>query len=401
MDYDIAVVGAGPAGLALARALADTGLRMVLFDCQDEALLADPPVDGRDIALTHLSRRLMEGFGAWGRIPTDEISPLRAARVVDGDSPYTLDFDNDTGHRSPLGYLVANHLIRKSLYEVVAPLDRVELVAGAEVVSVSSDAGGARVGLADGRCLSARLLVGADTRFSATRRRMGIGAMMKDFGRVAIVCRMEHELAHENTAWECFHYGRTLAVLPMPGKASSIVITVPADLAAGIVDMDEASFNADIERRFGRRFGRMRLVGERFSYPLVAVHADRFVARRFALIGDAAVGMHPVTAHGFNLGLSGVDLLAAEIRAACSRGGDIASSTGLARYQARHRLATLPLFHGTNEIVGLFTDERMPARLARKIVLRLSNHLPPVKSAIRNKLVSRSHVGGPLLRWLP
>ncbi len=401
MDYDIAVVGAGPAGLALARALADTGLRMVLLDCQDEAHLADPPVDGRDIALTHLSRRLMEQLGAWARIPADEISPLRAARVIDGDSPYTLDFDNDTGHGAPLGYLVANHLIRRSLYEVAAPLDRVDLIAGAEVVSVSSDAECARVELADGRCLSARLLIGADTRFSATRRQMGIGAMMKDFGRVAIVCRMQHELSHQNTAWECFHYGRTLAILPMPGNASSIVITVPADLAPGILEMDEAQFNADIEQRFGHRLGGMQLVGERFSYPLVAVHADRFVARRFALIGDAAVGMHPVTAHGFNLGLSGVDLLATEIRAACSRGGDIASPTGLARYQSRHRLATLPLFHGTNEIVSLFTDDRMPARLARKAVLRLSNHLPPVKWAIRNKLVSRGHVGGPLLRLLP
>jgi ubiquinone biosynthesis UbiH/UbiF/VisC/COQ6 family hydroxylase len=401
MDFDIVVVGAGPAGLAMGRALADTGLSMALIDCQDESRLADPAVDGRDIALTHLSRRLLQQFGAWDRIPGEQISPLRAARVIDGDSPYTLDFNNQGRQRGPLGYLVANHLIRKALYEVCAPLDRVELLTGREVASVSSDAEGARVVLSDGQEISARLLIGADTRFSQTRRQMGIGAMMKDFGRIAIVCRMQHELPHENTAWECFHYGRTLAILPMPGKASSIVITVPADMAPEILQMDEARFNADIEQRFEHRLGGMRLEGERFSYPLVAVHADRFVARRFALIGDAAVGMHPVTAHGFNLGLSGVDLLATEIRNAHSRRGDIAAPSVLARYQSRHRLATLPLFHGTNEIVGLFTDDRLPARLARKAVLRLSNHLPPVKWAIRNKLVSRGHVGGPLLNLLP
>ena len=401
MDYDIVVVGAGPAGLALARSLAGTGLSMALVERQPQAELADPPVDGRDIALTHLSRSILQRLGAWEHIPPDQVSPLQAARVVDGDSPFSLDFDNSGRAGEPLGYLIANHLIRKALYEVVAPLDRVDILADTTVTGVSSHAEAAEAVLADGRRLRARLLVGADTRFSHTRQQMGIGAEMKDFGRVAIVCRMQHELAHDNTAWECFHYGRTLAILPMPGNASSIVITVPADEAPAFVGMDEAAFNADIEERFGHRLGNMRLSGERFSYPLVAVHAQRFVAQRFALIGDAAVGMHPVTAHGFNLGLSGVDLLTREIRRQVSHGGDIADPAALARYQSHHRLATLPLFHGTNEIVGLFTDDRLPARLARKAVLRLSDHLPPVKWAIRHKLVSRGHVGGPFLGLLP
>lgn len=400
MDYDIVVVGAGPAGLALARSLAGNGLRMALIERQAETELADPPVDGRDIALTHLSRSILQRLGAWDRIAADQVSPLQQAKVLDGDSAYTLEFDNSGQAGEPLGYLIANHLIRRALFEAVAPLDGVDLLSDTTVTRVSSSADAAEAVLADGRRLSARLLIGADTRFSDTRRQMGIGAEMNDFGRVAIVCRMQHELAHDNTAWECFHYGRTLAVLPMPGNASSIVITVPADEAPGIVAMHEAEFNADIEQRFGHRLGRMRLSGERFSYPLVAVHAKRFVAQRFALIGDAAVGMHPVTAHGFNLGLSGVDLLVREIRRLISRGADLADPTALARYQSRHRLATLPLFHGTNEIVGLFTDDRLPARLARKAVLRLSNHLPPVKWAIRNKLVSRGHVGGPFLSLL-
>ena len=400
MDYDIAVAGAGPAALAFARSLADTGLRIVLLERQTGEQLASPPVDGRDIALTHLSRGILQRLGAWDHIPADQISPLQRARVIDGDSPYTLDFEGSGRGAEPLGYLVANHLIRKALYEVTASLDSVDILTGADVVSVGSDAEEAKVSLADGRRLSARLLIGADTRFSNSRRQMGIGAEMKDFGRVAIVCRMLHELPHEHTAWECFHYGRTLAVLPMPGNASSIVITVPADLAPEILAMGEGAFNRDIEERFGHRLGAMQLTGERFSYPLVAVHASRFVARRFALIGDAAVGMHPVTAHGFNLGLSGVDLLGSEIRGLAGRGADIADPAALHRYQTRHRLATLPLFHGTNGIVGLFTDDDLPARLLRKAVLHISNHLPPVKWAIRNKLVSRGHVGGALLQLL-
>ena len=401
MDCDIAIVGAGPAGLALARSLADTSLHIVLLERQSCEQLADPVFDGRDIALTYLSRRLLCQLGAWEHIAPAEIAPLQCARVLDGDSFRTLDFGDARTDAEPLGWLIANRLIRKALYKVTAPLDRVALRCGVAVERVVADADGVHLALADGTTLRARLLVGADTRFSTARRHMGIGATMKDFGRVAIVCRMQHALPHEHTAWECFHYGRTLAILPMPGDASSIVITVPADQAPDILAMEGEEFAQDVACRFGYRLGDMRLVSERIAYPLVAVHADRFVAQRFALIGDAAVGMHPVTAHGFNLGLSGVDLLAGEIRSQWQRGADIASATVLARYQSRHRLATLPLFHGTNGIVSLFTDDRLPARLARKAVLNLSERLPPVRWAIRHKLVSRDHVGGSLLTLLP
>lgn len=389
MHYDVAVIGAGPAGLAFARSLADTGLRIALIDKQPLEELADPAIDGRDIALTHQSLKLLNQLGAWQNIPNDGISELREARVIDGNSPYVLDFNNDGQNDEPLGYLVANHLIRKALFEVVAPLDRVELITGVSVTGVATDQNGGHVTLSDGRELTATLLVGADTRFSETRRRMGIAAEMNDFGRVAIVCRMEHEQPHENIAWECFHYGRTLAILPMPGRSSSVVITVPANLADGIVNMDEDEFNADIARRFEHRLGAMRLVGKRHAYPLVAVHAKKFCANRFALIGDASVGMHPVTAHGFNLGLSGADILAGEISKALRRGRDIGSESVLLAYQTRHMLDTRPLFHGTNSVVSLFTNDSFPATVLRKAVLHLSNHLPPVKWAIRHKLTAK------------
>lgn len=390
MHFDIVVIGAGPAGLAFARSLADSGLRIALVDQQSPEDLSNPAVDGRDIALTHQSVEIMKRLGAWQQIAAEDISELREARVIDGDSSYVLDFPADLKTGEPLGWLVANHLIRRALFKVVEPLDRVEMICGVEVSDNRTDESGGRVLLADGRELTASLVIGADTRFSASRRRMGIAAEMNDFGRVAIVCRMKHTLPHDNVAWECFHYGRTLAILPMPGNASSIVITVPANLADGILAMDAAAFNADIEQRFERRLGTMQLVGERFAYPLVAVHAKSFRAERFALIGDAAVGMHPVTAHGFNLGLSGADLLVREIHKALRRGDDIGSDAVLAAYQARHLLDTRPLFHGTNSVVGLFTNDAFPATMLRKAVLHFSNHVPPVKWAIRHKLTGKS-----------
>jgi len=397
MSFDIAIIGAGPAGLAFACSLADTGLRIVMVERLSADELADPPVDGRDIALTHLSKQILERLGIWQRFPAGSVSPIREARVVDGTSPYTLNFDSAKDDFDALGYLVSNHLIRKALYEATEELEHVELITDTSVTATRTDDDGGSITLSDGRTLDASLIVAADTRFSDTRRKMGIAADLHDFGRTAIVCWMEHELPHHNIAYECFHYGRTLAVLPMPNNTSSIVITVPTSLADSILAMDEDHFNADIRQRFGNRLGGMKLVGKRHPYPLVAVHADRFAAKRFALVGDAAVGMHPVTAHGFNLGLSGADILASEIKKALDKGRDFGADTVLQRYQSKHMQTTRPLFHGTNGIVSLFTNDALPAKLARKAVMRLSNNLPPVKWLIKNKLTSRSHSGGLVL----
>jgi ubiquinone biosynthesis UbiH/UbiF/VisC/COQ6 family hydroxylase len=224
---------------------------------------------------------------------------------------------------------------------------------------------------------------------------------MHDFGRVCIVCRMEHQRPHEGIAFECFHYGRTLAVLPLTSHRSSIVVTAPMHQRDSMIKMSDASFSADIRHRFDSRYGDMKLVSERFAYPLVGVHASKFYAKRFALIGDAAVGMHPVTAHGYNLGLSGQEILANEIISAAARQRDIGAMQLLERYQRKHMRTTKPMFHATNEIVKFFTDDRVPAKLARKVALRLANRIPPIKGLIRNKLTETSNRSGllpPLFR---
>ncbi|MGB1109517.1 MAG: 5-demethoxyubiquinol-8 5-hydroxylase UbiM [Gammaproteobacteria bacterium] len=397
MSYDVAIVGAGPAGLAFVRSLEGSGLRVASIDQLSKATLEHPPVDGRDIALTHLSVKIMQSLGAWDLIDPESVSPIHQAKVLDGQSPKTLNFDTGGQNLEALGYLVSNHLLRKALYEVVEPMECVDFHTDSLVRSVSLGDDGAEIELDDGEKIESRLVIAADNRFSLTRRQVGIGADMLDFGREAIVCWMEHEQSHDNTAFECFHYGRTLAVLPMPGNVSSIVVTARADEAEHLAHLSPEAYARDIEQRFEHRLGSMQMIGERHRYPLVGVHARQFVKRRFALVGDAAVGMHPVTAHGFNLGLSGQDILAQQVRKAAEQGRDIGGMDVLKAYERKHMMVTRPLFHGTNSIVGLFTNDSAPAKLIRKAVLNVSDKLPPVKWFIREKLTTEKHgLGFPL-----
>jgi ubiquinone biosynthesis UbiH/UbiF/VisC/COQ6 family hydroxylase len=388
MNYDLIIVGAGPAGLSFARSLKYSHLKLLIIEKSNLETIREPIPDGREIALTHLSVKLLKELDAWNRIDPESISPIKTAKVLDGDSPYFLDFDSTSA--DALGYLVPNNLIRRSLYEAVEKQGNIEFLNEVSVDSLSTNRHGGIVHLSSGESHEAALIVAADSRFSGTRRNMGIGASMRDFAKTAIVCRMEHQKPHEQTAFECFHYGRTLAVLPMPGNLASIVITVDNELADEIVNMDEACFSRDIEQRFGHRLGEMKLVGKRYAYPLIAVHAHRFVANRFAVIGDAAVGMHPVTAHGFNLGLRGQATLAAQINKALVNGRDFSSQQVLQRYETKHMRITKPMYWGTNGIVGLFTNDKPPAKAVRNIVLRIANNFPPIKRVIKNRLTEIS-----------
>lgn len=111
MTYDIIIIGAGPAGLSFARSLADTELRIALIEKQSRKQIATPEFDGRDIALTHLSVRILKKLGIWARFEPDDRPPIKAARVLNGTSPYCLTFDSENESIDELGYIVSNHII--------------------------------------------------------------------------------------------------------------------------------------------------------------------------------------------------------------------------------------------------------------------------------------------------
>ncbi|MFO1220892.1 MAG: 5-demethoxyubiquinol-8 5-hydroxylase UbiM [Burkholderiaceae bacterium] len=396
---DVLVVGAGPAGLALGAALGDAGLQCTVLEQQGRAAIDAPAEDGREIALTHRARRIMEQLGLWAAVDAAEIAPLREARVLDGDAPQSLRFaatataTATSSGDDALGWLVPNHLIRRAALAAALQRPSTQLVCDARVTALERSDTHASLTLADGRRWQAPLVVAADSRFSGTRRLAGIGAAMKDFGRSVVVGRVAHERPNDGIAWECFRYGNTLALLPMNGQQVSAVVTLNSQRAPEWLALADDAFAQRIEAQTAGRLGAMRAVGPRHHYPLVAVYADRFVAPRFALVGDAAVGMHPVTAHGYNFGLYGVEVLARELGSVRSRGGDIGALAPLLAYEREHRRITLPIYHGTNAIVSLFTDERTPAKLARKAVLQVAEHAPGLSTLIK-AAVTRQLTGG-------
>ncbi|WP_233870387.1 5-demethoxyubiquinol-8 5-hydroxylase UbiM [Paraburkholderia adhaesiva] len=396
METDIVIVGAGPVGLCLARSLSGSGLRIVVVEQQSLDEIENPKFDGREIALTQRSARIMQQMGLWDRIESDERSPLSAAKVFNGSSPSALEIGHELGGHNELGWLVSNCVIRKAAYDALrggmTENGNVTLLTSETVTGIKTDSVSANVTTGHGLTISASLIVAADNRFSTTRKMMGIAAEMRDFGKSMLVCRMTHDEPHHHTAWEWFGYDQTLALLPLNpdpstnAHRSSVVLTLPGREIAELARLDPEEFRLNIEQRFARRLGSMELVSTRHVYPLVSVYPGRFVGQRFATVGDAAVGMHPVTAHGFNFGLVGVETLSKEILDARLNGLDIAADSVLARYESRHRRATKPLYLATRFITDVFTNSTAPARLARDIMLRAASHFMPFRKAVAASL---------------
>ena len=399
MNVDIVIVGAGPSGLCLARALSGQGLTIAVIEQQSLDAISNPAFDGREIALTQSSASAMKDLGLWQLIEPQAISQLRDAKILDGRSQFEMLIPHQLSKYQELGWLISNHVIRKAAYDATQEANDlhhdITLIPGRKVIKVKTSQQMAGVVLDDQTEISTKLVVAADNRFSTTRRMMGIAADMHDFGRNMLVCCMTHDAPHDHIAWEWFDYGQTLALLPMnpdpeSGRyRSSVVITVASDEAEELMKLSPEEFSRNAKERFGNRLGEMDLVSTIHSYPLVSVYPKRLVGTRFATVGDAAVGMHPVTAHGFNFGLLGVQKLSKEILGAHRVGKDIGDQALLLRYERTHRLKTKPLFLMTRLITEIYTKESPPAKFLRKALLHVSEKLTPFKKSIALSLTGR------------
>ncbi len=382
MIFDIVIVGAGPAGLAFACGFANTKLKVAIIDKLSKKILANPAIDGREIALTHHSANILKKIGVWDYIPNELISIIKEAKILDDSSKYSLNFKHQDINKESLGYLIPNNIIRKYLYKRLKNISNVTLINRTECLSIDNNNNKySSLLLSNKRKIKSSLVVAADSRFSKMRSKVGISAFIHNFDKNMIVCRMEHEKPHHNIAYEFFRYKQTQASLPYIKKQSSIVTTVSKETSSYLKGISKNKFNKEIQNNFNNFFGKMKLIGKRYSYPMITTYSKKFVANRFALVGDAAVGMHPVTAHGFNLGLKGLEILTKEIKSALDRNIDISSSRVLRNYQYKLHRVAIPLYLSTNGIVSLYTNVTYPAKLARKFALRMVNSIKPVKQA--------------------
>ncbi len=383
INADVAVVGGGIAGGALACLLAGAGLAVVSIDRESlEARLA-PAFDGRTTAISFGSRRVLEGAGIWAELEP-HASPIEQIRIADGASPLFLHFDTEAVEGRAFGWIVDNALIRRALARRGGELPTLTSLSPATVTRFESGPARATLGLDDGTVIRAPLIVGADGKGSTMRTLAGIELRKTDYQQIALVFVAAHELPHHQVALEHFHASGPFAVLPMVDgddgiHRSSVVWTVRQDEAPALLAMDEVAFNDALQPLFGDYYGRVSLLGRRFSYPLGLQEARQYVAPRLTLAADAAHSIHPIAGQGLNLGLRDVALLAELVMDAARLGLDMGNAGLLARYSRERRGDALRLIAATDSLNRLFSNEVAPVRLTRTLGLGLVDKMPALK----------------------
>ncbi len=399
-DAEVLIVGGGLNGPALALALAQVGIAALVIDARPAPARAEPGFDGRAYALALGSQRLLGAIGVWDLVAerAETIRAVKAGdgRPYDGAAPVFLHFEGADLAEGPMGAMVEDRFLFAALRAAMAAAG-VTVLSGESVVAQAPG----EVTLASGRRLTGALVVGADGRDSGTAARAGIRRIGWDYGQTALVCAIAHDAPHHGVAHQLFLPGGPLAILPLPQNRSSIVWTERRETATGIARLSDADFLAALRPRFGEFLGALRLEGARFSYPLALSLAERWVAPRLALLGDAAHGVHPIAGQGLNLGFRDVAALAEVLAEATRRGEDIGATDVLTRYERWRRFDTIRLALGMDAVNRIFSNDNPLLRAARDLGMGLVTRTPPLRRAFQRQAAGLSTALPRLLTGTP
>lgn len=392
LNCDLLIVGGGMVGAALAAVCSGQGLSIVVTEAREPQ--RDWPagdIDLRVSALSHASQRLLERLGrspsAWERIQALGASPYREMRVWDAVSGAGIHFDSADLGEPDLGHIVENRVIQLALWERLEAAPDVTLLCPARGAALSLPAQGAsspipepvRLELSDGRCIGARLLVGADGRDSWVRGQAGITSSGWEYDQHAIVANVRVAEPHRQTAWQRFLPSGPLAFLPLADGRCSIVWSATEERARQLMALDDAAFALELERAFDHRLGAVIDIGRRAAFPLRLQHADQYVRARLALVGDAAHAVHPLAGQGVNLGFLDAAQLAENLVEALARGRDIGGLWTLRRYERARRGDNLRMLAAMDALKRLFSNDNPLLVAARAAGLTLADRLVPVK----------------------
>lgn len=396
-NVDIAISGASFAGLALAHALTSafgSEIRIAVVDPkpQPHETNADSSEDARAFALSAGARHMLEALGLWTGL-SSVAQPVTDIEITDssleaGVRPVLLKYDNriaaeerdgsSTGPE-PASHIVPAPALARALWDATRSNPNLMLITPGNIASFAASEAGMAIELEDGGKLSASLLVGAEGRGSPSRKKANIKTVGWAHDQTAIVTTIAHERPHDGRAIQHFLPAGPFAILPLVGNRSCLTWTEDSNEAVRILDRDDKGFLEEIETRVAGRLGALSLAGPRQSWPLATHLARAYVAPRYALVGDAAHGVHPIAGQGLNLAFRDVAALAEIIADTLRLGLDPGSLEALGRYERWRRFdsaMSTAAFDGLNR---LFSSDGTLMRATRDIGLGLVDRMPGVK----------------------
>ncbi|POT56668.1 FAD-dependent 2-octaprenylphenol hydroxylase [Citrobacter amalonaticus] len=380
-SVDVAIVGGGMVGLAVACGLQGSGLRVAVLEQREpQPLAADAAPALRVSAINAASEKLLTHLGVWSDIVARRASCYHGMEVWDKDSFGRIAFDDQSMGYSHLGHIVENAVIHYALWQKAQNSSDITLMAPAELQQVAWGENEAFLTLKDGAMLTARLVVGADGANSWLRNKADIPLTFWDYRHHALVATIRTQEAHGAVARQAFHGEGILAFLPLSDPhLCSIVWSLSPQEAERMQQASVDEFNQALTIAFDNRLGLCSLESERQAFPLTGRYARQFAAHRLALVGDAAHTIHPLAGQGVNLGFMDAAELIDELKRLHRQGKDIGQYLYLRRYERSRKHSAAMMLAGMQGFRELFAGENPAKKLLRDIGLKLADTLPGVK----------------------
>jgi len=359
--FDVAVVGGGLVGKTAALALTQSGYKTALLAQPATPRPADLAFDTRVYALSSSSQALLERLRVWQALDHSRLAPVYDMRVY-GDAHAELHFSAYQASVPQLAWIAESSLVEASLDAALRFQPNLTWFdARAQGFDVRDDA--AVLTLSSGQVLEADLVVGADGAHSWVRSQMGAKIERRDYRQTGVVANFKASLPHRETAYQWFHEGEIVALLPLPDGHVSLVWSAHTAHADELLALDPAQLAAEVERVSHGQVGALDCVTPAAGFPLALQTVDKLIAPRVALVGDAAHLIHPLAGQGMNLGLRDVAALADAI-AGKESFRNLGDTVLLRRYERSRREDIRALMVATDGLQRLFA---VPGSLAKAV----------------------------------
>jgi 2-octaprenylphenol hydroxylase len=378
-DYDVAVVGGGMVGAALACALAQRDFSTVLLEAREPALVWEPgSYDLRVSAITRASQQMLQNLGVWQTMVEDRVTPYQHMHVWDRAGLGEIHFDAADLAEPDLGHIIENRVIVRALWKSLEGAG-VKVLAPTRLGALGFADEGAGLTLADGSILHVGLVVAADGARSQVRELAGIESRSEPYDQHAVVATVSAERGNQSTAWQRFMRDGPLALLPLERELFSIVWSTSPNEAERLCALPEHEFNGLLTEASESRLGQLAVLGARAAFPLRLQHAEKYVLPGLALVGDAAHVIHPLAGQGVNLGFLDAGALVDALVAGRERGrvpGALASLRAYERGRRGHNTATQLAMDGFKQ---LFSNDSGALSLVRNLGLGAAGRLAPLR----------------------